>query len=490
MADRSAILRPIMTSSPTAAARTVVNTVEASPNVEAVICSWAAERQPAILESSRHDKTYGRFSIFACNPVSDFELPAGAAGCPLEHLANALTAYPSSPTPPPPVPFAGGWIGFLSYEAGLSSERIAHPAWDAAPVPFARFCLYDTVAVHDGRTGQWYVGGIDWPAGFADKRPPLAQRMRDVRTRLEDAERQGSSPLQFREATATLEPNMSRDAYLAKVAAIRRYIEAGDVYEVNLTRRFTTHTKASAVSLYRRLRRTDPSSHGALLIGREHSIISSSPELFLQLRAGAVVTRPIKGTRPRTGDAAIDHSHRIDLEQSPKERAELNMIVDLLRNDLGRVCRFGTVRVTEPGAVEEHPTVFHRVASIEGRLRANVRWPDLLRATCPAGSITGAPKIRAMQIISELEPTPRGVYCGSIGWIGLDGSMSMNVAIRTMLKHGDTVHAYAGSAIVADSCAESECEEIDAKLVGMARALGCHRENAQAMHALGEVGAL
>ena len=217
----------------------------------------------------------------------------------------------------------------------------------------------------------------------------------------------------------------------------------------------------------------NPSSHAALLPWDGAAIVSASPELFLDLRDGRAVTRPIKGTRPRTGDAPLDAIHRRQLGQSDKERAELAMIVDLMRNDLGRVCAFGSIRVTDPGRIEQHPTVFHRVATIEGMLSPGRDWLDLLRASFPGGSVTGAPKIRAMQIIDEIEETPRGVYCGSIGWIGLDGSMSMNIAIRTMLQTRSKVHIYAGGAIVADSEPEQEYEEMLAKASGMFRALNC-----------------
>ena len=192
----------------------------------------------------------------------------------------------------------------------------------------------------------------------------------------------------------------------------------------------------------------------------------------MELRGDHVTTRPIKGTRPRGGSAREDETLRRALAESEKDAAELNMIVDLLRNDLGRVCSFGSVRVVDPGEIETHPTVFHRVATIEGRLTPGRGWAGLLRASFPGGSITGAPKIRAMQIIDELEPTRRTAYCGAIGMIGLDGSMSLSVAIRTMIQAGGSVHLHAGGAIVADSQPEEEYREILAKARGMFAALG------------------
>jgi para-aminobenzoate synthetase component 1 len=203
------------------------------------------------------------------------------------------------------------------------------------------------------------------------------------------------------------------------------------------------------------------------------AVLSSSPELFLGLQDGMVTTCPIKGTRPRGTDQASDNAARAELTSSAKDQAELAMIVDLLRNDLGRVCEYGSVAVLDAGRIEAHPTVFHRVATIVGQLRSGQTWIDLLRATIPGGSITGAPKIRAMQIIAELESTQRSVYCGSIGMIGLDGSLQLSVAIRTMIQVGNVVHVFAGGAIVADSDPQDEYREILAKAAGMLQALGC-----------------
>ena len=273
---------------------------------------------------------------------------------------------------------------------------------------------------------------------------------------------------------------MSRKAYFKKIARAKRRIEAGDIYEVNLTQRFSVETPHAPLDVYRSLRRANPSAYAALIAWGDRAVISSSPELFLDLRNGRVVTRPIKGTRPRGGNTQDDDRLRRELATSEKDMAELTMIVDLLRNDLGRVCSFGSVRVESPGEIETHPTVLHRVATIEGRLRPDASWVDLLQASFPGGSITGAPKIRAMRIIDELEPTRRGVYCGSIGYLGLDGSLCLNIAIRTMFQVGSRVHVHAGGAIVADSEPEEEYEEIMAKARGMFQALGCGEPQASA----------
>ncbi len=422
-----------------------------------------------------YDRTYGRFSIFADDPVEVLSVEHGVSDCPFSTLAHRVAAYPASATTDAPVPFLGGWIGFVTYEAGLTIEGLLSTApWEPA-LPLLRFCLYDAAAVFDHRARQWYMVAVEWPSPLAARRPSVNARFTHLRKRLEHAAGLATCIDSHASSPNPAVPNMSHSMYLDRVRRAKQYIAAGDIYQVNLTQRFTAPAQTSPVETYRRLCQSNPAPFAALLMWDDTAILSSSPELFLQLRDGHVVTRPIKGTRPRSGDPDVDAANRRALIESEKDGAELTMIVDLLRNDLGRVCSYGTVRVVSPGEIEEHPTVFHRVATIEGELRSTHDWSDLLRATFPGGSVTGAPKIRAMQIIDEFEPTCRGVYCGSIGWIGLDGSMSLNLSIRTMVQESDKVHLYAGGAIVADSEPEDEYEETIAKATGMLRALGCDR---------------
>lgn len=465
-------------------AQAVVEAVNLTAPVEAAIIIFSHAADPAILESARTISTYGRFSILAADPMETISLIGGDSHDPFGALSAATAKYPCLPGPAEELPFVGGWIGFLSYEAGLSAHRIEPHRQTEVGLPLYRFGLYDAAAVYDHQKERWYVTAVDWPAPLKMQRPPVSQRLAVLRERL-----QAASHLELNEPplpyTTRPVPNMSRKAYVAKLLRAKRYIEAGDVYQVNLTQRFTAQTTATPLELYRRLCTASPSSHAAFLMWGDTPIISSSPELFLHLRDGHVVTRPIKGTRPRTGDPRLDAIARRELAVSDKDRAELNMIVDLLRNDLGRVCSFGTVRVADAGVIEEHPTVYHRVATIEGDLSSGAGWQDLLRAAFPGGSVTGAPKIRAMQIIRELEPTSRGVYCGAIGWIGLDGAMSLNIAIRTMVQRDDVVHLYAGGGIVAQSTPEAEYEEILAKSRGMLRALNAE-DPCAAIHAVRE----
>jgi para-aminobenzoate synthetase component 1 len=409
-----------------------------------------------------------QFTILGCEPVLTLEADTDAdAAALLTRMAEAPVGCCADPS----VPFFGGWVGYFGYEAGLGMDRIARRRRSARVLPLARFALYDTVAIYDHNSRTWHVGGVDWAAIGGMRRPPLADRLESAACRLQEA-----PPPESLDPGDIIgpppEPQMCRADYLARVERIGEYIAAGDVYQVNLTQRFSTRTAVRPVELFRRLCRVNPAPFASYLAWDDKAVLSASPERFLDVRGRHVVTQPIKGTRPRVGDPVLDPVRRDELMASEKDRAELNMIVDLLRNDLGRVCRFGSVRVLSAGALEEHPTVFHRVATITGELADGRTWADLLRAAFPGGSITGAPKIRAMQIIDELEPTPRDVYCGAVGCIGLDGSLSLNVAIRTMVMQGSVVHLYAGGGIVADSEPEAEYEETLAKAAGMIRAFG------------------
>jgi para-aminobenzoate synthetase component 1 len=266
--------------------------------------------------------------------------------------------------------------------------------------------------------------------------------------------------------------NFLRADYVAAIEKARAYIAAGDIYQVNLSQRFHTRSPMTPLEIYESLRASSPAPYSSLLEMGARAVISSSPELFLQTEGRRVVTRPIKGTRPRGSTPGEDERLRAELLSSPKDDAELAMIVDLERNDLGRVCEAGSVIVSDPKSLESHPTVHHLAATVEGKLKAGAGPVDLLRAAFPGGSVTGAPKIRAMEIIDELEPTRRAAYTGAIGRIGFDGRVALSVAIRIVEKHGEDVWFQAGGGIVYDSDPEREFEETIVKAAGIVRALG------------------
>ncbi|HEY3320025.1 MAG TPA: anthranilate synthase component I family protein [Planctomycetota bacterium] len=364
---------------------------------------------------------------------------------------------------------------------------VAPPA--GATIPLLCFSYFSELLAY--RAGEWWAVGpevvpLAQPAGFL---AGLASANSHRASGTGKRPQKGAGACQWHHAKS----NFTRTAYVAAVDRALEYIAAGDIYQVNLAQRFTVPWEESAAELYLRLREQSPSDYGAFLgsalCGGAHTICSISPELFLNVNGETIITRPIKGTRPRgsaseagrgaAGDAAgrdararADCAARRSLERSEKERAELNMIVDLERNDLGHVCEYGSVRVVSPGEVETLPTLFHRVATIEGKLRASWTLSELLAATFPGGSVTGAPKIRAMQIISELERGARGPYCGAIGWLGGDRSLELSIAIRTAIvdERRKEVSYHAGSGIVADSVPQQEYEETLHKTAAFFRA--------------------
>jgi para-aminobenzoate synthetase component 1 len=353
---------------------------------------------------------------------------------------------------PDGLPFPCGAVGAFGYDLGQHLERLPHRAEDDLDFPDLVLGFYDDVTCIDGTASKV---SLTTPA-----------RPRAIDSGLY-TEVFGSGT-----STARKGPTFTRDQYLAAVSRILEYIAAGDVYQVNLSQRFHARSDAGAFEVYRRLRAASPAPYAAYLSFGRRSLLSASPEQFLELRDRRLVTRPIKGTRRRGGSPEEDARLAQELLSSPKDDAELAMIVDLERNDLGRVCEPGSIRVSVPKVLEQHPTVHHLSATVEGRLRGALGAVDVLRAAFPGGSITGAPKIRAMEIIDELEPTRRAFYTGAIGALGFDGSLNLSIAIRTVLADGSDYYYQAGGGIVSDSDPAAEYDETLAKAAAMARALG------------------
>jgi para-aminobenzoate synthetase component 1 len=353
------------------------------------------------------------------------------------------------------LPFPGGAVGAFGYDLGQHLERLPRRAEDDLDLPDLVLAFHDRVIWIDHRDGKSGIVELSDRSG-----------KRAIGPRAYDETFGVTSPALRRGA------NFTRDGYLAAVARVKEYIAAGDAYQVNLSQRFHARVEEPAFDVYRRLREQNPAPYSAFLGFGRRSLLSVSPELFLELRGRNVLTRPIKGTRRRSDDDDEDERLRQELLSSPKDDAELAMIVDLERNDLGRVCEAGSVTVAAPKTLESHPTLHHLVASVEGRLKRGAGSVDVLRAAFPGGSVTGAPKIRAMEIIDELEPTRRGFYTGAIGRLGFDGSLQLSVAIRTVLADGPDFTFQAGGGIVADSDPAAEYDETLAKAAAMARALG------------------
>lgn len=447
--------------------KAVIEAIDLPARPESVAAMTANRANPAILETLQPAEVAGRYSIFAADPLEVFTV-GEQDDAPLAALTSRVDDCPVLKRYEHELPFVGGWIGYISYEAGVP-RHLVNARETKLKVPLLRFGLYDHALVFDHRDKRWWATAIEWNGRYSSA-TSISARLETLRSRIENAGRLKLPELADPERSVAKEAT-TRAQYDARVARIRNYIEAGDIYQANLAQRFMIEFEATPFELYRRVRANNPASYAAYIRWDDNAIVSASPELFLNLRGDSVVTRPIKGTRPRSGVESIDARARRDLEMSPKDRSELNMIIDLLRNDLGRVCEYGSIHVKQTGEIETHPTVFHRVATIEGRLAPGKNWSHLLEAAFPGGSIVGAPKIRAMQIIRELEPFARGPYCGAIGWIGLDGSMTLSIAIRTMAWRAGTIDLLAGGAIVAESQAQAEYDEILAKASGLLSSL-------------------
>jgi para-aminobenzoate synthetase component 1 len=371
-----------------------------------------------------------------------------------------------------PVPFATGAAGYFGYDLCHHIERLPATAHDDIGLPEMYLAFYDRIAAvdHVGHTCYLIANDLGEGAPSAkDKLDALESTLLNSRPVPLD----GSAPA----ALAGIGCNFTRADYCRAVQRAIDYIAAGDIFQVNLSQRFHTRIESTPLDLYRRLRAINPAPMGGYLQFGDGAVVSASPELFLRVRGRRVETRPIKGTRPRGRNDVEDDRMRRELLASAKDAAELTMIVDLERNDLGRVCEYGSVRVTKARALETHPTVFHLVATVQGVLHERHDLIDLLRASFPGGSITGAPKIRAMQIIDELEPTRRSAYTGSMGWIGFDGNADLNIIIRTFLVRGKDAWFQTGGGIVADSDPDSEYNETLDKARALMRAIGARESD-------------
>ena len=443
----------------------------------ALLDALSERDDPVMLDSSALHETYGRHSIVACRPSEVLSLRDGVlkdvrgetlAGRDDEAIWAALTgAFGAIRAEPSGGVYGPGWIGYVGYEVGRHIERLPGRAARDTSLPDMRLAFYDSILLYDALKRKWSLITLEF-----DGPRPFDSSSRDALLAVAGASLGRGAPhpepadradAAGKPVAGDAAPNFTPEAYRRAVTACTDYIAAGDIFQVNLSQRFTVPDAPPPRAIYRALRGRNPACYSAYMTfesdGSPCALLSSSPELFLRVRRGRVITRPIKGTRPRTTDALANSRAASSLLSSPKDNAELAMIIDLLRNDLGRVCRFGSVRVSDPRALETHPTVFHLVGTVEGLLRPDVGPADLLAATFPGGSITGAPKIRAMEIIDQLEPVARGPYTGCIGIVGVDGSCEWNIVIRTIVCDGPAAHVQAGGGIVADSTPRGEYQE-------------------------------
>ncbi|EEF80738.1 para-aminobenzoate synthase, component I [Methylophaga thiooxydans DMS010] len=358
------------------------------------------------------------------------------------------------------LPFCGGAIGYFAYDLGRRIESLPAYALDAEGIPEMAVGIYDWAVITDHKLKRCWLASFGLDPHTHTIWPDLVEILSSVTP---------SEPASFT-VDGKLTSNLTEAAYKQAFDKIKHYITEGDCYQVNLAKRFEVEASGDAWLAYQRLRSQNAAPFSAFFNPGNVSVMSSSPERLLQVQQDHVETKPIKGTRPRDlTNPDRDKQLAADLQESLKDRAENLMIVDLLRNDLGKVCKPGSINVPKPFALESFATVHHLVSTITGKLAADKTSVSLLRACFPGGSITGAPKLRAMEIIEELEPNRRGVYCGSLGYIGFDGNMDTNITIRTLVYNDNRLRFWAGGGIVADSEVESEHQEVHDKAAAMFR---------------------
>jgi para-aminobenzoate synthetase component 1 len=460
------------------------------------------------LDSGMDPQRLGRYSFLGSEPFlvmssrgSEINLIRGQEhevqhGNPFDALGKLLEVYKLDHCPAP-VPFLGGAVGYFGYDLCHFIERLPSTTIDNLKLPESYFAFYDTIVAFDHLEKKAYLVATGFPE------MEEGQRLRRARMRLEEmkdwlcpshsviavsqsSEQSEGEAKQSRVGDCLaanaprngkqnkeimIKSNFTPEEYMKTVNRVREYIAAGDVFQVNLSQRFEADLKIPPYELYKRLRAVNPAPFASYLNFPGVAIVSASPERFLKVQGDLVETRPIKGTRPRGRDSVEDEHLAHELIHSIKDRAENMMIVDLERNDLGRVCHYGTVKVTELAILETFPTVFHLTSTVVGRLRRGKSNIDLLKATFPGGSITGAPKVRAMEIIDEMEPSKRSVYTGSIGYLSFNEDMDINIVIRTFLIKEGKAYFQAGGGIIYDSDPEAEYMETLDKARALIRAL-------------------
>ncbi len=427
--------------------------------------AFARQRLASILGGNPAKKDAGRFSYWTAEPKEIFEFRPKQKE-PFAKLHKVLNKYKLSDNPSDKLPrgiFAGGWIGYFGYELARYIEKLPQGTIDDLQLPLIRLCFYDRLIAYDHIENAFWLIAVQLPTDSQQPQEKLAElegflaKSKGVNSTKPEAT--DIDDIDF----SKIRCNMDKHYYLQSVEKIKRYIYDGQVYQVNFSQRFECDYTAEPIELFNWQNRFNPSGYAAYIDGGEFAIVCASPEMFITTSNGLISTKPIKGTRPRISNMPdnkkINTQNFNELAYSEKEQAELNMIIDLERNDLARICVPGTRQVVQPRTIEAYPTIFHAVATVAGQLREDVSFCDVLRAIFPGGSITGAPKVSAMEIIDQTEPTHRNIYTGSIGFLGLDGNVCLNIAIRTIIIKAGRAYVQAGGGIVADSDPQAEWDE-------------------------------
>ncbi|MFA6636183.1 MAG: aminodeoxychorismate synthase component I [Candidatus Omnitrophota bacterium] len=454
------------------------------------VFSFFSSRDKAVFLNSSMESDAARYSFIGLDPFFSLESKGSLInialhgqklrmfGNPLKVLKSAASSY--NVRNKTQFPLISGGMGYFSYEVKNLIEDLAPLREDDIDIPEIWFNFYRCILIFDKRCpGEFYASVLDLDPGGGMKAGQIIDEIKDTLSRrsgnysggLADPEEKLENP---GKSGAGIISNFTKEEYVKAVEKTLGHIKDGDIYQACLSQRFSTIWETSGYGLYLKLNKVNPSPFGAYINGGDFSIISSSPELFLRRRDNVIETRPMKGTRPAGSSCDEDAGIKAELEQSAKDKAELLMIVDLERNDLGKIAVPGSVRIEEPRRIERHPTVFQAISIIKGNVEEGTDNLDILEAAFPGGSITGCPKIRAMNIISDIEPCIRGVYTGSIGYLSFHGTMDMNIAIRTMTLKEGNLYFHAGGGIVSDSDPEEEYEETLVKARALMDACGAN----------------
>lgn len=428
------------------------------------------EKNTIILDSGRDFEDMGRYSFIGVNPFLTFKGKGNKIdinnkkfeGNIFDELRKILNSYRiSNPTE---IPFIGGGIGYLSYDLGREIEEVPNTAIEDIDIPYIYYNFYDNLIIYDNLERKCYITALGI---LKEKNQSIDEIIKRILNG-KKVEYKNVGPIR----PELFKSNFENEEYLRSVNKVREYIKEGHIYIMNLTQRFTCECGRNPYEVYRDLRYINPAPFAAYMNLEGFSILSSSPERFLRRKNQKVETRPIKGTRPRGKTEEEDKENIEELMNSEKDKSELLMIVDLERNDLSRVCKPFTVKVPELFALESYATVHHLVSTVEGELKEENDTVELIKVCFPGGSITGAPKIRSMEIIEELEGIRRNIYTGSIGYIGFDGSMDLNIVIRTIHMENGKAYFGVGGGITWESECNFEYEETLHKAAALMRALG------------------
>jgi para-aminobenzoate synthetase component 1 len=422
------------------------------------------------LDSRMGAEKLGRYSFIGANPFSVIkskdneietiknDLKNVCHGDPFEKLKEILNQYSFSYESP--FPFIGGAVGYFGYDLCHHIERIKKTAIDDVNIPDCVIGIYDGIVIVDHLKNETFVASLGIEESCDEVINRICCRINENTDRIVYESKKYEELVEDdNNIKPSLKSNLNKNNYMKCLSQVKKYIEQGDVYQVNLTQRFQCEIQETSFELYRKLREINPAPFASYFDFGEGQIVSSSPERFIKIQDRIIETRPIKGTVPRGKTLEEDIKNREILLNSEKDKSELLMIVDLERNDLGKICKTGTVEVTELFHLEKYATVYHLVSTIKGKIKDEYDVVDCIKAIFPGGSITGAPKIRAMEIIDELEPNSRNIYTGSVGYIGFDGAADLNIVIRTILCKEGNAYFGVGGGIVWDSEAELEYEE-------------------------------